>query len=158
VKERFFTSPEIPTEEEREIPSSKNPEKQTTEPENLAPSQNIQTYFTQIITRIQNGTITDPEAVVLKTPEQRETGIDGYLTCRVANCLLNVSKKKCLHGNYFACPRETCPFWERKNYQFHDYCNNHTCQTHDCQQLVVIYQDGSREKHYRDCLPNLNNF
>ena len=152
-------NPEIPTEEEREIPSQEDPSEETIETESLASNQNNQTYFTQIITHIRNGTITDPEeAVVLKTPAQRKTVSEEYLRCSLAECLLSIPRKKCPHGNYFACPVETCPFSELETSQFADFCDKHACQTLNCSQLVVIYQDGSREKYCRDCLPNPSNF
>jgi hypothetical protein len=164
AKEKFFTSPEIPnpeilTEEEREIPSPESPSEEIIESESSILDPHAQIYFTQIITRIHNGTITDPEEeVVLKTPAQRKTASEEYLSCSLAECLLSIPRKKCSHGNYFACPIETCPFFELETSQFADYCAKHTCQTHGCQQVVVIYQGGSREKYCRDCLAQPHNF
>ena len=161
AKEKFFTSPEIPnpetpTEEEREISDRESSSEEIIEPESSILDPNAQIYFTQIITRIHNGTITNPEeAVVLKTPAQRKTVSEEYLSCSLAECLLSIPRKICPHGNYFACSVETCPFFELETSQFADYCAKHACQTHGCQQLVVIYQDGSREKFCQNCLSHV---
>ena len=164
AKEKFFASPEeiphpeIPTEEEREIPSPESPSEEIIEPESLASNQNTQIYFTQAMTRMRKGIFLDPENVVMKTFEQRKTGLVGYLNCSLLNCSLNALRKECPHGNYFPCPVETCPFSELETCQFYSFCDKHTCQTLKCQQLVVIYEDKSREKLCRDCPFNTSNF
>jgi len=144
---------------EREISDRESSSEEIIESESLVSNQNNQTYFTQIIARIRTETITDPEEkVVLKTPAQRKTVSEEYLSCSLAECLLSIPRKKCPHGNYFECPTKTCPFFELKTSQFADYCAKHTCYTHGCQQVVVIYQGGSREKYCRDCLTQPTNF
>jgi len=108
------------------------------------------------MTRMRKGSFLDPEVVVLKTPTQRKTVSEEYLSCSLAECLLSIPRKKCPHGSYFACPVETCPFFELETSQFADYCYKHACQTHGCQQLAVIYEDRSREKLCQNCLTNLS--
>ena len=163
AKEKFFTSKEIPgpenlTEEEREISDRESSSEEIIESESLVSNQNIQIYFTQAMTRMRKGTFLDPKDVILKTPAQRKTASEEYLSCSLAECLLSIPRKKCPHGNYFDCLVETCPFFELETSQFADYCAKHTCQTLNCQQLVVIYEDKSREKFCRDCLLNPSNF
>ena len=152
---RFCSSP---TPEEKAPAPTK--EEVPTETNQLLDYQQVNQYFCRVVEEIHQETIHvcgDSSLVELKTPAERETGTP-YLLCQVKTCLSTTRPKKCAHQNYLDCPQPDCAFFELEQKQFHDYCTDHTCQSYNCRQLVVKYEDGCWDKYCANCLPNQRKF
>ena len=154
----LFHSHKTPPTEER-LPEPVE-EKNSTKPNQLIDYEVLNQYFCRVVEEIHQETIHvcgDPVLVELKTATERETGTP-YLLCQVKSCLSTTRPKKCAHKNYLDCPHPNCAFFGTEQKQFQDYCTDHTCQSYQCRQLVVNYEDGCWTQYCANCLPQQRKF